>query len=196
MRRHRPRVSNFAAGIIAAVVIAAAVYLAFGGSTPFAGSPFVLKAVFTTETELHIPSPVRIAGVDVGQVVSVKPLGGNTRAAVVTMDINRNGLPIHKDATAGILSRIFLEGNFYVDLHPGTPNAPLLSSGDTLPAPQTSGPVQLDRVLAALTSGARQNLQTLVQGLGALAQRPAHRWRRTPPRIRTRASRASPARRR
>ncbi len=167
MRRRRPRVSNFAAGIIAAVVIAAAVYLAFGGSTPFAGSPFVLKAVFTTETELHIPSPVRIAGVDVGQVVSVTPLGGNTRAAVVTMDINGNGLPIHKDATAGILSRIFLEGNFYVDLHPGTPNAPVLSSGDTLPAPQTSGPVQLDRVLAALTSGARANLQTLVQGLGA-----------------------------
>jgi ABC-type transporter Mla subunit MlaD len=160
-------VSNFAAGIIAAFVIAAAVYLAFGGSTPLAGSPFVLKAVFTTETELHIPSPVRIAGVDVGQVVSVTPLGGNTRAAVVTMHINGNGLPIHKDATAGILSRIFLEGNFYVDLHPGTPNAPLLPSGDTLPAPQTSGPVQLDRVLAALTSGARANLQTLVQGLGA-----------------------------
>ena len=167
MRRHRPRVSNLAAGIIAAVVIAAAVYLAFGGSTPFASSPFVLKAVFTTETQLHIPSPVRIAGVDVGQVVSVKPLGGNTRAAVVTMDINSGGLPIHKDATVGILTRIFLEGNFYVDLHPGTPNAPVLSSGGTLPAPQTSGPVQLDRVLNALTSGSRQNLQALVQGLGA-----------------------------
>ena len=158
---------NFVAGIVAVVVIAAAVYLAFGGSTPFSGSPFVLKAVFTSETELHIPSPVRIAGVDVGQVVSVKSLGANTRAAVVTMDINSNGLPIHRDATAGILTRIFLEGNFYVDLHPGTPNAPALSSGETIPAAQTSGPVQLDRVLAALTSGSRQNLQTLVQGLGA-----------------------------
>jgi phospholipid/cholesterol/gamma-HCH transport system substrate-binding protein len=167
VRRHRPRVPNFVAGIVAVLVIAAAVYLAFGGSTPFSGSPFVLKAVFTSETELHIPSPVRIAGVDVGQVVSVKSLGANTRAAVVTMDINSNGLPIHKDATAGILTRIFLEGNFYVDLHPGTPNAPVLNSGGTLPAPQTSGPVQLDRVLNALTAGSRANLQSLVQGLGA-----------------------------
>ncbi len=31
----------------------------------------MLKAVFTSNTELHIPSPVRIAGVDVGEVTSV-----------------------------------------------------------------------------------------------------------------------------
>ena len=37
------------------------------------------------------------------------------------MDIHPNGLPIHADATVDIRSRIFLEGNFYVDLHPGTP---------------------------------------------------------------------------
>jgi len=173
VRRHRSRISNLAAGIIAAVVIAVAVYLAFGGSTPFAGKPFVLKAVFTSETQLHIPSPVRIAGVDVGQVTSVKRLSGATQAAVITMDINSNGLPIHADATAAIQSRIFLEGNFYVDLAPGSPNAPVLASGRTLPAANTSGPVQLDRVLAALTSNARANLQTLVQGYGgALNNRP------------------------
>ena len=40
------------------------------------------------------------------------------------MDIDSDGLPIHADATAGIRSRIFLEGNFYVDLHPGTPERP------------------------------------------------------------------------
>jgi phospholipid/cholesterol/gamma-HCH transport system substrate-binding protein len=42
----------------------------------------------------------------------------------------------------------------------------MLSSGATLPAANTSGPVQLDRVLAALSSNARSNLQTLLQGLG------------------------------
>jgi phospholipid/cholesterol/gamma-HCH transport system substrate-binding protein len=158
--------SNLAAGLIAAVVIAVAIYLTFGGPTPFAGSPFVLKAVFTTETQLHIPSPVRIAGVDVGQVVSVRRLGDGSQAAVITMDIDRTGLPIHADATASIQSRIFLEGNFYVDLHPGSPNAPDLGPGATLPAANTSGPVQLDRVLAALRSNTRANLETLVQGFG------------------------------
>ena len=168
MRRHRPRVSNMAAGLIGIVVIAVACYLVFGGSLPWAGTPFQLKAVFTSQTQLHIPSPVRIAGVDVGQVTSVKRLpGASSQAAVVTMSIDKNGLPIHADATASIRSRIFLEGNFYVELAPGTPSSPTLSSGATLPASHTSGPVQLDRVLAVLNSNARTNLQTLLRGLGA-----------------------------
>ena len=129
MRRHRHRVSNVAAGLIAVVVIGVACYLVFGGSLPFSGSPFVLKAMFTTQTQLHIPSPVRIAGVDVGQVVSVQRVSGSSDAAVVTMDINKNGLPIHADATAKIRPRLFLEGNFYVDLHPGTPSAPIAVVG-------------------------------------------------------------------
>ena len=172
MRRHQPRISNFVAGVIAAVVIALAVYLAFGGPTPLAGSPFVLKAVFTSQTQLHIPSPVRIAGVDVGQVTSVQRIGNGSQGAVITMDIDQQGLPIHANATAAIQSRIFLEGNFYVDLEPGTPNAPTLDSGATLPAANTSGPVQLDRVLAALTSNTRANLQTLVQGFGNALNEP------------------------
>jgi phospholipid/cholesterol/gamma-HCH transport system substrate-binding protein len=167
VRRGRARVSNLAAGMIAAIVIGAACYLVFGGTLPFSGSPFVLKAVFTTQTELHIPSPVRIAGVDVGQVTSVQRLSNQSDAAVVTMDIDGNGLPIHGDATAKIRPRIFLEGNFYVDLFPGSPSAPTLASGSTLAAPHTAGPVQLDRVLSALNSSARGNLQTLLQGIGA-----------------------------
>jgi phospholipid/cholesterol/gamma-HCH transport system substrate-binding protein len=166
MRRHTPRISNLAAGIIAVVVLAAVSYLVFGGGLPFGSPPFVLKAVFTTPTQLHIPSPVRIAGVDVGQVVSVKPFPNSQGAAVITMNINNNGLPIHSNATANIRSRIFLEGNFYVDLHPGTPSAPSLSSGATLPAANTAGTVQLDRVLSSLNANSRANLQTLLQGLG------------------------------
>ncbi len=83
------------------------------------------------------------------------------------MDIDHDALPIHANATAPIRSRIFLEGNFYVDLTPGSPSAPDLKSGATLPAANTSGPVQLDRVLSALNSNARGNLQTLLRGLGA-----------------------------
>lgn len=166
MRRHRSRVSNLVAGAVAAVVILAICYLVFGGSVPFSGSPFVLRATFTVETQLHLGSPVRIAGVDVGTVTGVSRVSGSSTAAVATLAIQSNGLPIHADATADIRPRLFLEGNFYVDLSPGTPSAPTLSSGATLPASQTTGPVQLDRVLSALNSNARENLQTLVQGLG------------------------------
>ncbi|HLH66837.1 MAG TPA: MlaD family protein [Solirubrobacteraceae bacterium] len=166
MRRRRSRVSNLAAGLIGAGVILVVCWLVFGGPVPFSSSPFVLRAAFTVQTELHIGSPVRIAGVDVGEVTGISRVPGSGTAAVATMTIAPQGLPIHADATAQIRPRLFLEGNWYVDLQPGTPGAPVLSSGATLPASQTTGPVQLDRVLSALDSSARQNLQTLLQGLG------------------------------
>jgi phospholipid/cholesterol/gamma-HCH transport system substrate-binding protein len=144
----------------------------FGGGLPFTGSPFVLKAVFTANTDLHIPSPVRIAGVQVGEVTGVQRIKGSRSAGIVVMQIGKSGLPIHTDATADIRSRIFLEGNFYVDLQPGSPEAPILKSGATLPAANTSGPVQLDRILSSLDSSARANLQKLVQGLGSALNTP------------------------
>jgi phospholipid/cholesterol/gamma-HCH transport system substrate-binding protein len=169
--RRRGRVSNFVAGLIGLILVAIAAYFVFGGR-PFSGSPFVLKAMFTTETQLHIPSPVRIAGVEVGKVVSVQRVKGSSKAALVTMDINQDGLPIHADATIWIRPRIFLEGNFYADLQPGSPQAPVLHSGATLPAAQTTGPVQLDRVLNELDTNSRANLETLLQGLGSALNAP------------------------
>jgi phospholipid/cholesterol/gamma-HCH transport system substrate-binding protein len=166
MRRHQSRVSNFVAGAIAAVVVLAVCYLVFGGGIPFSSAPFTLRATFTVETQLHLGSPVRIAGVNVGTVTAVRRVGGSATAAVATMSIQSNGLPIHADATADIRPRLFLEGNFYVDLRPGTPSVRTVSSGATLPASQTTGPVQLDRVLSALRSNTRADLQTVLQGLG------------------------------
>jgi phospholipid/cholesterol/gamma-HCH transport system substrate-binding protein len=173
--RRRQRVSRFTAGLIGAVVVILVVYLVFGGGLPFGAKPFVLKAMFTSRTQLHIPSPVRISGVQIGEVVSVERVAGSSsasQAALVTMHIDKDGLPIHSNATVRIVPRIFLEGNFYVDLHPGQPGAPALKSGSILPAANTSGPVQLDRVLADLTTNPRRNLQTLLEGYGAALNAP------------------------
>ena len=51
-----------------------------------------------------------------------------------------------------IRPRIFLEGNFFVDIHPGSPSAPKLGDGDTIPVNQTSaaGPARPDPHLAAV----------------------------------------------
>ena len=54
--------------------------------------------------------------------------------------------PHGRDAST-IRPRIFLEGNFFVDVQPGTPSAPTLGDGDTIPINQTAAPVQLDQIL-------------------------------------------------
>jgi virulence factor Mce-like protein len=170
-RRHTPRLSPFAAGSIAIVIIAILVYLGFTKDIPFT-RPYEVKAVFTSSNGLRPDSPVRIAGVDVGKVKQVDADPG-TDNAVVTMTIDEQGLPLHKDATAKIRPRIFLEGNFFVDLQPGSPGSPDLRDGSTIAVTQTATPVQLDQVLTALQSDTRQDLRDVLEGLGtALRSKP------------------------
>ncbi len=89
------------------------------------------------------------------------------------MALNGDGLPVHRDAQVKIRPRIFLEGNFFVDLQPGTPSTPTIGSGDTISMAQTSAPVQLGDVLTSLQSDDRHNLQEVIRGLGgALTRKP------------------------
>src|ERR1700722_3677014 len=97
VRRRKPRVSNLAAAVMAIVLIVVACYLVFGGGLPFGSSRFELKAAFTANTDLHIPSPVRIAGVQVGEVTGVERIKDSPNAGIVVMQIDKNGLPIHAD---------------------------------------------------------------------------------------------------
>ena len=156
------RITPFRAGLIAIVLTTAAVYLAFGGALPWQSS-FQLKAVVTSANQLHSRTPVRIAGIDVGHVEEIKR--GPGRFATVTMSLEDRALPIHADATLKVRPRIFLEGNFFIDLQPGTPSAPTTRSGYEIPVSQTAIPVQLDQVLDALRRATRENLVSLVHEL-------------------------------
>ena len=94
-------------------------YFGFTKAVPFRHH-FEIQAVVKNSNLLRPHSPVRIAGVNVGEVVEVGRYK-HTNLAVITLRINDNGQPIHRDATLKIRPRLFLEGNFYVDLKPGTP---------------------------------------------------------------------------
>jgi phospholipid/cholesterol/gamma-HCH transport system substrate-binding protein len=151
----------FKAGLIALVVVIVGCYLGFTKSIPFK-SQFLIKADFRSSNQIKPHSPVRIAGVQVGEVKKVQPTSPGADSAVVTMSISDNGRPIHADATAKIRPRIFLEGNFFVDLTTGSPSAPVLGNGDTIPASQTATPVQFDQVLKALTAPTRKETQLTI----------------------------------
>ena len=143
------------------VVTAFAVYLGFTKKIPFVHH-FQVQAVFRTSNDLKPKSFVRIAGVDVGKVTSVAPLAKGREGSLVTMEIEDVGQPIHTDATMKIRPRIFLEGNFFVDMTSGTPEAPILKDGGRIPMSQTAAPVQLDQVLGVFRQNDRQNLVTLL----------------------------------
>jgi ABC-type transporter Mla subunit MlaD len=149
-------------GIAVIVVIAFVVYFGFTKHIPFKHG-FRLKAVFATAVNIQPKSPVRIAGVNVGKVTAIKREG---KVGVVSMEIESGGLPIHQDATLKIRPRIFLEGNWFIEMQPGSPSVKTISSGATIPITQTSDPVQLDQVLDALNTDTRANLQNFLIGYG------------------------------
>jgi phospholipid/cholesterol/gamma-HCH transport system substrate-binding protein len=163
------RVNPIRAGIVLIVILAIAVYFGFTKHIPFTHG-FRLKAEFATAVDIQPKSPVRIAGVTVGQVNSIERDG---KTGLVSMEIESKGLPIHTDATLKIRPRLFLEGNWFLELQPGTPSAKTVSSGYTIPISQTADPVQLDQVLDALNTDTRANLQSFLINYGeALTHEP------------------------
>jgi phospholipid/cholesterol/gamma-HCH transport system substrate-binding protein len=162
-RRRSTSRSPFTIGLITLAIVLVGTFLGFTKHIPFTHG-FRVKAVFESANSLRANSPVRIAGVEVGKVKKIEPKEG-TDQSVVTMEINDNGLPIHEDATAKIRPRIFLEGNFFIDLQPGTPSSPKLADSDVIKVTRTATPVQLDEVLTSLQSDTRQDLRDVLDGL-------------------------------
>jgi phospholipid/cholesterol/gamma-HCH transport system substrate-binding protein len=168
MRRNVKRgLSYEAVAIIAIVVAVVATYLSFTKEIPFRGK-YDVTAVVPNSQNLKPGAKVRIAGVDVGKVTKVEgvePGEGELGAARVTMEIADKARPIHKDATLEIRPRIFFEGNFFVDLHPGSPSSPELGDGETIPINQTTNAVQLDQILTSLQTDTREDLRNVLEEL-------------------------------
>ena len=149
--------------VIFLLIVTVGPYLAFTKHVPFTSYGYEVKATFANGVNISKNSPVRIAGVEVGKVIASERDGDATE---VTFTVAEEGRPIHEDAFAQIRPRIFLEGNFFIELDPGSPSAPEMDSGGTIPVSHTSTAVQLDEILTALQSPVRADLGRLLEGFG------------------------------
>jgi phospholipid/cholesterol/gamma-HCH transport system substrate-binding protein len=184
--RHDKRVPSWAIGLFMIGLIAIGSYFAFTKELPWTKG-YEVRAVFNSAQNVRLDSPVRIAGIEVGRVVGVEHLVSaedelraslpdkpsisppdeiGQEAAVVTMEISDSGRPIREDAQFKLRPRLFLEGNYFIDLRPGSPNADEVDDGHTFPVGQTAYSVQLDQVLSTLQSDVRSNLQTFLHEFG------------------------------
>ena len=185
--------SPFRAGVIAITVIVLVIFISFTKFNPFA-DPYELSAVFRDAKNLQSGAPVRIAGVEVGKVASVESIDG---AARVTMELSDDALPLHEDAQLEVRPRILLEGNFFVDVEPGSPSADELDDGATVGVTQTTTAVTLPDILDVLNADVRSDLQSLLYEYGTVALKEAAPRRSTGPSPRSRrrtGTRRSPTR--
>ena len=156
-------------------------YLAFTKNVPWGGGTEV-TAVFNSAQNLRTNSPVRIAGVEVGKVTDVEPLAvaedsgetdvssgnPNGSGAVVTMEIDDEGLPLKEDSTFELKPRLFLEGNLFVNVRPGSPSAPAADSDYVFP-PAADRPTPSSSIrssAASFQADARKELQIFLDQFG------------------------------
>jgi phospholipid/cholesterol/gamma-HCH transport system substrate-binding protein len=126
--------------------------------------PFELKAEFET-AQAVVPGQgqtIRVAGVRVGDVSDVAVEDG---VGVVTFQVDREYLPIYKDATILMRPTTGLKDMFF-QLDPGTQAAGEYEEGNVVPVANTAPDVNLDEVLEALDSDTQAYLRLLLVGAG------------------------------
>jgi phospholipid/cholesterol/gamma-HCH transport system substrate-binding protein len=159
---------------IAAMVVFAAscfgvllfLWVTFGGAIPLQPQGYRFEAAFAEATTLAREADVRLAGVNIGKVRTLK-LGPDGRT-LVEMELDEKYAPIRRD-TKAILRQKTLLGETYVELTPGDRNAPALEDGERLDDDNIQPTVEIDEVLGTFDRPTRQAFQGWLDELdGAL----------------------------
>jgi virulence factor Mce-like protein len=139
----------------------------FGGAVPLKPKGYRFTIAFPRTLALAEQSDVRISGVNVGHVISLKY--DKDGLAHATIEIASKYAPIRSNMNA-ILRQKTLLGETYVQLKPEGSDAPSLPDGGQLSEAQVEPSVTLDDILATLDKKTRQSfqiwMQSLAEGLG------------------------------
>jgi phospholipid/cholesterol/gamma-HCH transport system substrate-binding protein len=127
--------------------------------------PFQLKAEFSTAQAVIAGQgqTVRVSGVRIGDIGGVELVDGR---AIVSMDIDPKyeGL-IREDATALLRPKTGLK-DMFIQIEPGSKDAPAAEQGWTIPVSATSPDVNPDEILAKLDTDTRDYLKLLISDAG------------------------------
>jgi phospholipid/cholesterol/gamma-HCH transport system substrate-binding protein len=121
------------------------VVLIVGGAAVVIGQtllkPKTITAYFVTATAIYPADEVRIAGVKVGTIESIEPVG--TRAKM-TINVDR-GIRIPDGAKAVIVAQNLVSAR-YVQLTPAYESGPTMNDGAVIPIERTAVPVEWNEV--------------------------------------------------
>ncbi len=103
--------------------------------------PTSITAYFTTATAIYPGDEVRIAGVKVGTIESIQPVGTQ---AEMTLDVDR-GISVPTGAKAVIVAQNLVSAR-YVQLTPAYETGPRMGDGAVIPVERTAVPVEWNEV--------------------------------------------------
>lgn len=139
-------VSRWTFAVVALLLVTAAL-------VGFRRDDTTVTAYFSSGAGLYSGDDVRVIGIKVGTIESIKPVGNKVR---VELKID-NGQPIPADAKAAIVAPSLVSGRF-VQLTPAYTSGPKMKSGAQIVLDRTAVPVSFDQV--------KQQLNDLSTALG------------------------------
>ena len=146
--------------VIASVALSLFVWSSLGGVIPLQPKGYRFHATFENASQLSGNADVRIAGVNVGKVISVSPRGLRTDAVI---ELQPKFAPMPVD-TRAILRQKTLLGETFVVLTPGSRDAKKIPEGGRLADANVADTQPLDRVLGVLDDKTRADIQSLFTG--------------------------------
>ena len=132
-------------------------WLSFGGKVPFNPEGYQVRISFTNAGELATQADVRIAGVSVGKVIS-KSLDPQGNRTIATIELDNKYAPLHQDAKAILRTKTII-GETYVEITPGSSQAPPIRDGGLLSRTNVENAVQLSDIYDAFDEPTRKAFQ-------------------------------------
>jgi ABC-type transporter Mla subunit MlaD len=151
LRRRLIGIATIVVGVLAIVVVVTK-------PNPFADRQTIWAEFDNVNGLGAIDRDIRVAGVNEGEIGEVKRVGDD---ALVELKVS-DEIAVHTDARLALRPHTLFEGSAFIDLHPGSPSAPLISEGTTIPARQTRVYVSFDDALRTLQAPTRRGLRELI----------------------------------
>jgi virulence factor Mce-like protein len=139
------------------VLIAVGIVLAATRPNPFTDRQTIWAEFDNVNGLGSIDRDIRVAGVNEGEIGQVKRVGDD---ALVELEVSED-IEVHADAQVELRPHTLFEGSAFIDLHPGSPSAPVMEDGATIPRRNTSVYVSFDEALRVLRTPVRRSLRKL-----------------------------------
>ena len=145
--------------VLAASIVLAILIFLMTGSVGLFTKKILLRSYFENAEGLRVGAPVRLEGVDIGNVVAIRVVDRPLTPVEVTMKISSRYLPhLHKDSKS-VLSTAGVLGETFVDVSSRTAKGPQVKDGDELQT-ETRPDIQ-DMVRASQST--LQNIDVLIK---------------------------------
>lgn len=141
--------------VVAAIAVAAIFWLK---TANFSSSPYRLKTQFNYAEGIKPDSIVKLAGIEIGRVESIKFLYSPDTKVELTLVLSRDA-KVHQDSVA-FISTSGLVGDAFLGLTPGSTDKPFVKNGDFL---MSEDPVEMRKLMKRADAIADSLDKTLIE---------------------------------